>query len=94
MVSLDVGSVIGNGIGNSKVDQLELSTDKNEIRGLEVRMHDLLFMDNLHGLEHLVIATHASALVGKGRKNRHNLLPVVCNPDHIKRLLLLVLKKS
>jgi hypothetical protein len=68
MVPLNVGSVVGDGICDPKVDQLELSTDKNEIRGLEVRMHDLLFMDNVHGLEHLVIATHTSALVGKGIK--------------------------
>jgi hypothetical protein len=94
MVSLDVGRVIGNGIGNSKVDQLELSTNKNEIRGLEVRVYDLLFVNNLHSLEHLVIATPASALVCRERKNGHNLLPVVCNPDHVKRLLLLVLKES
>jgi hypothetical protein len=94
MVSLDIGRVIGNGIGNPKVDQLELSPDKNEIRGFEVRVYNLLFVDNLHCLEHLVVTTKASAPVGKGRENGHDLLPVVCNPDHIKRLLLLVLKES
>jgi hypothetical protein len=94
MVSLDVSSVIGNGIGNSKVDQFELSTDKDEISRLEVRMHNLLFMDNLHGLKHLIITSHALAQVRKQRKNRHDLLPVVCNPDHIEGFLLLLLKKS
>ena len=64
MVSLNVGSVVGNGICDPKVDQFELSTDKNEVRGLEVRMHDFLFMNDLHGLEHLVITIHTSAVVG------------------------------
>lgn len=63
MVSLDVGRIVGNGIGNPKVDQLELSANKNKIRGFEIRMYDLLFMDNMHGLEHLVIGTLASAFV-------------------------------
>lgn len=94
MVSLDVGRVVGNGIGNPKVDQLELPANKNEIRGLQIRMYDLLFMDNLHGLEHLVIVTVASAFVCSARKNGRDLLPVVCNPDHIKWLLLLLLKES
>ena len=71
MVSLNVGSVVGNGICDPKVDQLELSTDKNEIRGLEVRMHDLLFMDDMYGLEHLVIATTPQhLLVGRRKKTR------------------------
>jgi len=57
-------------------------------------MYDLLFMNNMHGLEHLIIATALQGLYGRGRRKGHDLLPVVSNPDQVEWLLLLLLKKS
>ena len=54
MVSLNVGGVISNGICNPKINQFELSTDKDEICRFEVRMHDLLLMNHMYSLKHLV----------------------------------------
>ena len=54
MVSLNVGGVISNGICDPKVNQFELSADKDEICRFEVRVHDLLLMDYMYGLKHLV----------------------------------------
>jgi hypothetical protein len=54
MVSLNVGGVISNGICDPKVNQFKLSANKDEICRFEVRVHDLLFMDHMYGLKHLV----------------------------------------
>ena len=55
MISLNVGGVIGNCICDSKVNQFQLPPDENEICRLEVRMHNLLLMDDMYGLKHLIV---------------------------------------
>jgi hypothetical protein len=55
MISLNVSGIIGNGICDPKIYQFQLSADKNKIRRFEVRVHDLLLMDNVYGLKHLVV---------------------------------------
>jgi hypothetical protein len=54
MISLNVSGIIGNGIRDPKIYQFQLSTDKNEICWFEVRVHNLLLMDYMYGLKHLV----------------------------------------
>jgi hypothetical protein len=54
MISLYIGGVIGDGICDTKVDQLELTADQDEICRLEIGMHNLLFVDHMYGLKHLV----------------------------------------
>jgi len=54
MISLNVSGVIGNGICDPKINQFQLSADKNEICWFEVRVHNLLLMDYVYGLKHLV----------------------------------------
>lgn len=67
MISLNVSGVIGNGICDPKIDQFQLSADKNEICRFEVRMHNLLLMDYVYGLEHLVATKANQRFATKGR---------------------------
>lgn len=53
VVPLDVGGVVGYGIGDSEVDEFELAFDEDEVGGFEVRVDDLFVVDDLDGLEHL-----------------------------------------
>lgn len=55
MVSLDIGGIVRDSVGNPKVDQLELTTDQHEIGRLQIRVYDLLLMDNMYCLQHLQI---------------------------------------
>jgi len=55
MISLNVGCVVRDRICDPKVNQFELSPDEDKVCRLEVRVHDFLLMDHLHGLKHLVI---------------------------------------
>jgi hypothetical protein len=94
MIPLNVSGVIGNGICDPKIDQFKLPADKNEICRFEVRVHDLLFMDHVHRLKHLVaILNKSTPCNDKGIKTQNYLLPIVGNPDHIECLFLLFLKK-
>ena len=54
MISLNVSSVISNGVCDPKIDQFELTADKDEVCRLEVRVHNLLLVDHMYGLKHLV----------------------------------------
>lgn len=50
MVALNVGGVVGNSIRDSEVNQLELSSDEHKIGRLQVRMDDLLLVNNMNCL--------------------------------------------
>jgi hypothetical protein len=54
MISLNVSRIIGNSICDPEVYQFQLSADKNKICRFEVRVHNLLLMDYVYGLKHLV----------------------------------------
>ena len=56
VISLDVGGIVGNGICDPKINQLQLPSDEHEICRLEVRVYDLLLMDHLYCLKHLIAA--------------------------------------
>lgn len=53
MISLNVCSVIRDGIGDTKVDQFQLTTNEDKICRLQVRMDDLLLVNDVHCLQHL-----------------------------------------
>ena len=53
MVTLDVGGVVRNRVRNAEVDELQLTLHQDEVRWLQVGVHDLLVMHDLDGLEHL-----------------------------------------
>ena len=46
----DGGSVALNGLGDAKVDELELALHHQEVGWLEVRMHDACCVNDLHCL--------------------------------------------
>lgn len=50
MISLNIGSVIGYGIGNTKINELELPANEDKIRGFEVGVYDFLLMNHMYGL--------------------------------------------
>jgi hypothetical protein len=50
MIPLNIRGIIGNSIRNPKIDQLQLATNQHEIRRFEIRMYDLLFVYDMHGL--------------------------------------------
>ena len=54
MVSLNVGGITSNSVRNTEIDQLQLSFYKNEVGWLQVGMNNLLIMDYLHSLQHLL----------------------------------------
>lgn len=54
MVSLDVRGIICNGIRNAEINQLQLTFYQYEVRWLEIRVDNLFFVKNMHGLQHLV----------------------------------------
>jgi len=56
MISLNVGGIVGNGICDPKVNQFQLASDEDKICRLEVRMYNLLLMDHMYGLKHLIAA--------------------------------------
>ncbi|KAI6759010.1 hypothetical protein HG531_014006 [Fusarium graminearum] len=52
---MDIDSLIClNGIGNAKVDELELTFDKNKVGGLKIRMDDIALMNSLQTLKHFL----------------------------------------
>lgn len=52
-IPMDIDGVICNGFSDSKVDDLELPFDQDEICRLEIRMHDVLVMYGLYRFQHL-----------------------------------------
>ena len=54
MISLNVSSIISNGVCDPKIDQFELTADKDKVCRFEVRVHNLLLVDHMYGLEHLI----------------------------------------
>lgn len=54
MISLDVSSVVGDGICNTKINKLQLPPHENEVCRLQIRVNDFLLMDNVNGLQHLL----------------------------------------
>jgi hypothetical protein len=59
MIPLNVCCIIRDCICNPEVNQLQLTFDKHEICWLEIRMDDLLVMDDLHRLQNLSILRSA-----------------------------------
>ena len=53
MISLDISSIVGDGICNTEVNKLQLAPHKNEVCGLQIRMDDFLLVDNVNSLQHL-----------------------------------------
>jgi hypothetical protein len=53
MIPLNVGRVIRNSIRNSKVNKLQRSLHQHKVGWLEVRVDDLLVVDDLDRFEHL-----------------------------------------
>lgn len=53
MISLDIGRVVPDSFGDTKVDEFKFSSNKNEVGGFEISMDDLFFMDGMNGFEHL-----------------------------------------
>ena len=53
MLTMNVGGVVGDSIGDAKINELNLALDQNEICWLQVRVYNLLFMDNLYRLQNL-----------------------------------------
>ncbi len=74
MISLNVSGVIGNGICDPKINQFKLPADKHEICRFEVRVHDLLFMDYMYRLKHLVVILNKSTPCNRQR-NKNPKLP-------------------
>lgn len=54
MISLDVSSIICDGIRNTEINKLQLAPHKNEICGLQIRMNNLFLVDDVNGLKHLL----------------------------------------
>ena len=50
MIPLNISSIIGNSICDPKINQLQLPTDQHEICWFQIRMYDLLFVYDMHGL--------------------------------------------
>ncbi len=82
MISMDVSRVIGNSIGNAKVNQLQLPFDNDKICWLEIRMYNLFVVDDSNGLQHL---RNFGKFRAPPRKKVTCLLPVIRNPDDIQR---------
>lgn len=53
LLSLDVRRVVRDSLCNAEVDELQGSLHKDKVRGFEVGMDDLFFMNDLNGLQHL-----------------------------------------
>lgn len=54
MISLDVSSVVGDCICNTKVNKLQLAPHKNEVCGFQIGMNNFLLVDDMNGLQHLL----------------------------------------
>lgn len=53
-IPLYIGGVIGDGLCDTKVDELQAALDKDEIGRFEIRVNDSLFMNHADRLQHLV----------------------------------------
>jgi hypothetical protein len=94
VIPLDVGGVVGDCICDPKVNQFKLSTDENKICWFEIGMDDLLLVNNLYSLKHLVATgTTSTYRAEEEERKRHYLLPVVGDPNHVEWLSLLILEK-
>jgi hypothetical protein len=71
MISLNVGGIVGNGICDPKVDQFQLASDEDKICRLEVRMYNLLLMDHMYGLKHLIAAWTSQHVATEDEENRN-----------------------
>lgn len=71
MISLNVGGIVGNGICDPKVDQFELASDEDKICWLEVRMYNLLLVDHMYGLKHLIAAWASQHVATEDEENRN-----------------------
>jgi hypothetical protein len=71
MISLNVGGIVGNGICDPKVNQFELASDEDKICRLEVRVYNLLLMDHMDGLTHLIAAWTSQHVATEDEENRN-----------------------
>lgn len=53
LISLNVDRVIGDGFGDTEIDNLQSALDKNEIGRFEIGMNHVLLMDSFDSLQHL-----------------------------------------
>lgn len=51
--TVDVGGIVCDGVSDSKIDDFELTVDNDKVPRLQIRMDDLLFVGDTHGLQHL-----------------------------------------
>lgn len=56
-ISLNVCSIVSYSVGDSEVDELDLTADYDEVGGLEIGMYNFFLMNNMHGLKHLPMST-------------------------------------
>lgn len=53
MVSLNIGGIVRDGIGDAEIDELKLSLDHDEICRFQIRVDDFLIVNDLYSLKHL-----------------------------------------
>lgn len=53
MISLNVGGIVRNGIGNTEINEFQLTFDQDEVGRFEIRMNNFLLVYHMHGLKHL-----------------------------------------
>lgn len=53
MISLNVRRVVCDGVRDPEVNELQLPFDKDEVGRLEIRVHNLLVVNDLDSLKHL-----------------------------------------
>lgn len=85
LISPDVGRVVGDGLGDAKVDELEATFDEDKVGRLEIRVNDVLIVNDLDRLEHLVEKEReVRKVLERGRRASASayLFPDVANEVH------------
>jgi hypothetical protein len=58
VVSHDVGGVVGDSLGDAKVDQLQAALNAYKIGWLEIAVDHSLLVNRVHGFQHLALFAH------------------------------------
>lgn len=67
-LAMDVDRLVGlDGVCDAEIDELQLASDKDEVGRLEVRVHDVVLVDRLEALEHLLPVEAHKGRVQSGR---------------------------
>lgn len=93
LVAPDVGRVVRDRLRDAKVDELDLALDEDEVGRLEIRVDNVLVVDDLDGLEHLREEDGMSIPKKRGKERAH-LFPDVADKVHAGPLGRLFLKKG